>query len=248
MPGLAASIAAVPSDLPTPERRLIGDPMRETGLRHVRTFNGRQGRRSELTDERLASFGPRRQLPPGLLDPQAAFGREAPVVLEIGCGHGAAAVAFAAAHPDRDLVALDVHVPGLARLMALAEEAGVGGNLRVDREDAVAFLVERVAPAQLDTIHLFFPDPWPKERHRRRRFLRPDTLDLIADRLAPGGELLLATDQTFYADHVREVVGHHGGLVVSPGSRPAWRPVAGFEAKALAAGRTVSELRLTRAG
>lgn len=186
MPGLAASIAAVPSDLPTPERRLIGDPMRETGLRHVRTFNGRQGRRSELTDERLASFGPRRQLPPGLLDPQAAFGREAPVVLEIGCGHGAAAVAFAGAHPERDLVALDVHVPGLARLMALAEEAGVGGNLRVDREDAVAFLVERVAPAQLDTIHLFFPDPWPKERHRRRRFLRPDTLDLIADRLAPG--------------------------------------------------------------
>jgi len=233
----------VPSELPTPERRLIGDPMRETGLRHVRTFNGRQGRRSELTDERLASFGPRRQLPPGPLHPLAAFGRVAPVVLEIGCGHGAAAVAFAVAHPARD-----VHVPGLARLLAVADEAGVGDNLRVDREDAVAFLVERVAPAQLDAIHLFFPDPWPKERHRGRRFVRPDTLDLIADRLAPAGALLVATDQTFYADHVRQVVTEHGRLAVAAAPRPDWRPVAGFEAKALRAGRRITELRVTRGG
>ncbi len=247
------SIAAVPSDppptdlplvdQPTSDRRLIGDPLRPSG-RHVLTFNGRQGRRSELTDTRLARFGPYRQLPPGPLDPVAAFGRVAPVVLEIGCGHGAAAVAYAAAHPGRDLVAIDVHVPALGRLMALADEAGVGHNLRVDREDAVAFLTDRVTPGQLASIHLFFPDPWPKERHRRRRFVRPDTLDLIADRLAPDGELLVATDQDFYAEHVVQVVTEHGALTVSPAVRPAWRPTGGFEAKGLVAGRTVTDLSI----
>ena len=232
--------------LPEPSsRRLIGDPLRTTGRRHVLTFNGRQGRRSELTDARLARYGPRRQLPPGPLDPVAAFGRSAPVVLEIGCGHGAAAVAYAGSHPDRDLVALDVHVPGLARLMAVADEAGVGDNLRTDREDAIAFLEDRVAPGQLDAIHLFFPDPWPKERHRRRRFVRPDTLDLVADRLTAGGELLVATDQTFYAEHVVQVVTEHGGLSVEAVPRPSWRPVAGFEAKGIAAGRTITDLRIT---
>ncbi|MDQ2757984.1 MAG: tRNA (guanine(46)-N(7))-methyltransferase TrmB [Actinomycetota bacterium] len=237
----------MPLDQPTPDRRLIGDPLRTTGRHHVLTFNGRQGRRSELTDGRLARFGPRRQLPTGPLDPVAAFGRVAPVVLEIGCGHGAAAVAFAASHPDRDLVAIDVHVPGLARLMAVADEAGVGDNLRVDREDAIAFLVDRLAPGQLAAIHLFFPDPWPKPRHRGRRFVRPDTLDLIADRLAPGGALLVATDQDDYAEHVVHTVTDHGELSASSAPRPDWRPVAGFEAKGLAAGRTITDLRITRA-
>lgn len=237
------SITAVPFDKPTSDQRLIGDPLRPSG-RHVLTFNGRQGRRSELTDARLSRFGPYRQLPPGPLDPACAFGRMAPVVLEIGCGHGAAAVAYAASHPEWDLVAIDVHVPGLARLMAVADEDGVGDNLRVDREDAVAFLADRVAPGQLAAIHLFFPDPWPKERHRGRRFVRPDTLDLIADRLAPDGELLVATDQDAYAEHVEQMVKEHGVLTASLASRPAWRPTDGFEAKGLAARRTITDLRI----
>lgn len=222
----------------------LAAPLRPGDLHRVRTFSGRQGRMSDLTRDRLARFGPARQLPPGPLDPPTAFGRVAPVTLEVGSGHGAAAIAYAASHPDHDLVALDVHVPGLARMLALADEAGVP-NLRADREDAVAFLQDRVAPGQLDAVHLFFPDPWPKARHTKRRFVSAHTLDLVASRLAPGGAFLVATDITAYAAHVVHEVEAHGVLTVTRTPRPAWRPTSGFEAKGIAAGREVTDLRIT---
>src|SRR4029453_916885 len=127
----------------------------------IRTYAGRSGRLSALTRERLDRYLPSRALPPGPLVPLEAFGREAPVVLDIGCGHGAAAIAYADTHPDRDVLAVDVHVPGLARLLAAAQTAGVP-NLRVEIGDAVELLTDRVTPAGLAAVHLFFPDPWPK--------------------------------------------------------------------------------------
>ena len=217
-------------------------PATPPGRRGVRTYTPRW-RTSPLTAERMATLLPRRQLPPGPLEPESAFGRVAPVVLEVGSGHGAAAIAYAVTHPDRDVLAVEVHVPGVARMLAAAEDAGVT-NLRVERGDAVPVLRDRVGPASLAAVHLFFPDPWPKTRHAKRRFVQPEMLDLLADRLVPGGHLLVATDHEGYAAHVRAALAGRGWTVVE-GQRPPWRPVEGFEAKALAAGREVTELRAT---
>jgi tRNA (guanine-N7-)-methyltransferase len=209
----------------------------------IRTYAGRAGRRSALTVERLDRLLPARSLPPGPVEPAVAFGRTAPLVLDVGCGHGAAAIAYATAHPAADVLAVDVHVPGIARLLAAADLAGVT-NLRVEIGDAVALLSERIAPGSLAAVHLFFPDPWPKRGHVKRRFVQASTLELVASRLVPGGHVLVATDQDAYAEHVRAEVTAQGSFVVREVARPDWRPVDGFERKGLAAGRRVTDLRL----
>jgi tRNA (guanine-N7-)-methyltransferase len=208
----------------------------------VRTYNARRGRLSQLTLQRMERLAPRHAIPGGPLAPDVAFRRCAPVVLEIGCGHGAAALAYAEAHPGHDLLAVDVHAPGLARMLAEADRRGLQ-NLWVHRGDAVALLEARVAPAALAAVHLFFPDPWPKARHSKRRFIAWHTLDLIADRLVPGGHVLVATDHAQYADHARAELQAHGRFVVFEGERPSWRPTDGFEAMGVAAGRKVTEFR-----
>jgi tRNA (guanine-N7-)-methyltransferase len=208
----------------------------------VRTYNARRGRMSALTRERMSALAPRHGIPDGPLDPVIAFGRQAPVVLEIGCGHGAAAIAYAQAHPGADLLAVDVFTPALARMLAEADRRGLA-NLWVHRGDAVALLEERIAPGTLSAVHLFFPDPWPKARHAKRRFLAEHTLDLVASRVVPGGHLLVATDHDGYAAHARAELAAHGRFVLTEGERPSWRPPDGFEAKGVAAGRSVTELR-----
>lgn len=208
----------------------------------MRTYNARRGRMSPLTQSRLEELVPRRGIPRGPLEPQVAFGRRAPVVLEIGCGHGAAAIGYAVAHPDRDVVAVDVHPPGVARMLAAADARGVR-NLWAHIGDAVDLLEQRIASRSLHAVHLFFPDPWPKTRHLKRRFIREQTLDLVADRLEPGGEMLVATDHAAYADHALAELQEHPAFEVSVVQRPQWRPRDGFEAKGLAAGRQVTDLR-----
>lgn len=209
----------------------------------VRTFTPRW-RMSPLIEEQLTRLLPVYVVDAAPLDPVAVFGREAPLVLEIGSGHGAAAIAYAQAHPEHDLLAAEVHVPGVARMMARVEELGLT-NLRVHRGDALEYLQGSVAPATLAGVHLFFPDPWPKARHAKRRLVQQDTLDLLADRLAPGGALLVATDHAVYAEHVREQLAAHGGYAVVEGERPPWRPSDGFEDKGVAAGRPIVEIRAT---
>lgn len=212
----------------------------------VRTYNARHGRVSPLSRARLQTLGPGRALHPGPLDLERTFGRRAPFVLEVGCGHGAAAIAYAVTHPEHDILALDVHAPGIARMLAAAALTGAP-NLRIERGDALLFLRDRVRPGQLDAVHLLFPDPWPKARHAKRRFVSQAALDLLETRLAPSGHLLIATDQADYAAYARRQVEAHGAFVALPVERPQWRPTDGFEAKALAAGRTVTELRVHRA-
>lgn len=182
-------------------------------------------------------------MPEGRFDAASVFGRRAPLTLEIGCGHGHAAIAYAAAHPDRDILAMDVHGPGIARMLARADDAGVP-NLRIERGDAVAFLEGRVDDATFDSIHLFFPDPWRKKKHTKRRFVSPTNLDLLARVLKPGGFVLIATDQAFYAAHVLDEVAAHPRFEARRVERPDWRPGEGFEAKGRAAGRDIHELRL----
>lgn len=208
----------------------------------VRTFV-RRGRLSSLTKDRVERLAPARSLPEGRFDAAEAFGRTAPVVLEIGCGHGHAAIAYATAFPEHDIVAMDVHTPGLARMLADADEAGVP-NLRVEIGDAVLFLEERVPDATFDAVHLFFPDPWRKQKHTKRRFVSPANLDLLARVLKPGGHVLIATDQDFYAEHALAEVAAHPRFEAHRVARPQWRPRDGFEAKGTAVGRTINELRL----
>ncbi|WP_457255651.1 tRNA (guanine(46)-N(7))-methyltransferase TrmB [Pedococcus sp. P5_B7] len=209
----------------------------------VRSYNARRGRLSALTVARMQTLAPRHSVPAdGPLVPEQAFGRKAPVVLEVGCGHGAAALAYAATYPAHDVLAVDVFTPALARMLAEAERQGLG-NVWVHQGDAVLLLADRVLPGSLAAVHVFFPDPWPKAKHAKRRFVSRETLDLVADRLEPGGHLLLATDHDGYAAHVRSELASHGGFDVTEGERPPWRPTDGFEAKGLAAGRRVSEFR-----
>ncbi|MEO7130161.1 MAG: tRNA (guanosine(46)-N7)-methyltransferase TrmB [Dermatophilaceae bacterium] len=236
----AAAASAQQTDHRPPELPAGVTPAR------VRSFV-RRGRLSALTRNRMEQFGPERALPEGRFDPEATFGRLAPVLLEIGCGYGAAAISYAAAFPTQDILAMDVHSPGLARMLADAARAGVP-NLRVEIGDAVVFLETRVAPATFDAVHLFFPDPWHKLKHTKRRFINHANLDLLATVLKPGGHVLIATDQDFYADHVRARVAAHPRWAATDTERPSWRPTAGFEAKGRAAGRRISELRLDLLG
>lgn len=206
----------------------------------VRTFTPRW-RDSALTRERMAELMPVRGVPDGPLDMIELTGRDAPLVLEIGCGHGAAAIAYAEAHPDHDLIAVDVHVPGLARMMAAADQVGVD-NLWVHQGDAIEFVEDSIAPSSLSAVHLFFPDPWPKKRHEKRRFVQQRTLSLLRDRLVPGGTLRIATDHAQYAQWALDQLAEHGGFDVTTGERPPWRPTDGFEDKGRRAGRDITEI------
>ncbi|MEU8300211.1 tRNA (guanosine(46)-N7)-methyltransferase TrmB [Micromonospora sp. NPDC048909] len=181
--------------------------------------------------------------PGGPVDLAGMFGRQAPVVLEIGSGMGETTAAMAGADPGRDYLAVEVHTPGIANLLGLVERRGLG-NVRVARGDALE-LVRRLLVDSLDAVHIFFPDPWPKARHHKRRLVQPAHVALLRSRLAPGGTLHCATDWAEYADVMRatldadpELVDPHGGFA----PRPAHRPVTKFERRALTAGRPIFDL------
>jgi tRNA (guanine-N7-)-methyltransferase len=219
---------------------------------HIRTFHPRRGRMGPARAETLARLWPERGFEidphgPGF-DAEALFGRRAPLVLEIGCGSGEATAAMAAADPDRDYLGADVHTPGLATLLALTERAGLG-NVRAARGDAVELLRDLLKPESLDAVHAFFPDPWPKVRHHKRRIIRPDVVELIRERLRPGGMLLCATDWAPYAHAMSDVLRADPGLRDVHGGfapRPVARPVTRFERRALAAGREIFDLVFER--
>jgi tRNA (guanine-N7-)-methyltransferase len=173
------------------------------------------------------------------------FGREAPRIVEIGSGIGEATAALAAARPSYDVVALEVWRPGVAHSLGLLAEAGAT-NVRLLSVDAVWCLEHLFAPGEVAELWTFFPDPWPKTRHHKRRLVTPGFAELAASRLADGGWWRLATDWADYAEQVCEVLdaepGFHGGVV------PRWtdRPVTKFERKGVAAGRGIIDLAYRR--
>ncbi|MEI2777674.1 MAG: tRNA (guanosine(46)-N7)-methyltransferase TrmB [Tetrasphaera sp.] len=203
--------------------------------RPIRSYTPRY-RTSALTRSRMERLLPRYGVGHLPIDPQALFDRRAALVLEIGAGHGAAAIAYAAAHPQEDVLVAEVHVPGVVRMLAAAENAAVG-NIRVYVGDAVD-LLGGLPPASVSRVHLLFPDPWPKRRHQKRRFVQRHTLAAIRRLLVPGGVLLVATDHPVYAAHVLAQFAGCQGFAVGEVRRPEWKPLDGFEAKGLAAGRT----------
>lgn len=166
-------------------------------------------------------------------------------VLEIGSGMGDSLVALAAARPDVSVVGIEVHRRGLAATVRAARAAGLE-NLRVVEADAMTILADRVPSASVREIHIWFPDPWPKARHHKRRLIRPAVGELLADRLQPGGALRLATDWSPYAEVMVAVLGATPGLTGGMVPRPDWRPITGYERQGLAAGRIVRDLAYVR--
>ena len=176
------------------------------------------------------------------------FGRVAPVVLEIGFGMGETTAAIAAAHPDVDFVGVEVHLPGVGALLARIESQRIA-NLRVIRHDAADVVSTMIAPASLAAVHVFFPDPWPKKRHRKRRLLKAPFVHALAHRLAPGGYLHVATDWAPYADEVLATLSAEALLANTTdgyAARPPWRPETKFERRGLKLGHAVFDLVFRR--
>jgi tRNA (guanine-N7-)-methyltransferase len=191
-------------------------------------------------------------LPAGPLDLAAWFGRDAPVLLEIGSGMGETTAALAAAEPELNYLAVEVYQPGLAQLMMRIEERALT-NLRLLRGDAVTLLERHVPSGTLSGVRIFYPDPWPKKKHHKRRLVQPGFLALVADRLEPGGTVHLATDWAPYAEHMMAVCTAEPLLANvyadEPGGwapRPAWRPLTKFESRAEEVGRPSRDLIFER--
>jgi tRNA (guanine-N7-)-methyltransferase len=220
--------------------------------RHIRTFKPRRGRITGAQTSAIERLWPRWgfEIPAEAVpfDPSSLFGRVAPLELEIGCGMGDAVIALALARPGHDFLAVDVHTPGLGNVLRLAERAGLT-NVRAASGDALDLLHRQIPADSLETVHIYFPDPWPKARHHKRRIVRPDVAALIADRLRPGGLLHCATDWAEYAEEMLAVLGAEPRLANRhPGfaPRPAHRPVTKFEARAVREGRGVYDLCFSR--
>jgi tRNA (guanine-N7-)-methyltransferase len=173
------------------------------------------------------------------------FGRQVPVIVEIGSGIGEATAALAAQRPEADILAFEVWRPGVAHTLGLLAEAGAG-NVRLISIDAVWALEHLFAPGSVEEVWTFFPDPWPKQRHHKRRLVTPAFAALVASRLRPGGRWRLATDWQEYAEQMQAVLDAQAGLSGGPTERWADRPVTKFERKGVAAGRTITDLTYRR--
>ena len=241
------------ADEPAPSGSIApGQAATAQGHRRVTSFRARRStisdRQQAIWDERWPQLGTEArhgESPAPLLDTDAWFGRQAPLILEIGCGTGTSTLAMAQAEPDLDVIAVEVYRRGLAQLLSAIDRAEVT-NIRLVRGDGVDVLTHMVGPDSLTGVRVFFPDPWPKARHHKRRLLQADTMALIADRLRPGGVLHAATDHLGYAEHIAEVGDAEPRLrridrdtAELPIS--VSRPVTKYERKALA-GPIVTEL------
>jgi tRNA (guanine-N7-)-methyltransferase len=230
-----------------PHQRLTDDGRR---MREVLSYSRRGGRFTPTQAAAWEQHAERWVIPDDAVDDPGFsladwFGREAPVIVEIGPGVGEATGVLAAARPDHDVLALEVWRPGVAA--ALAEVAAAGAdNVRFCAVDAAWVIENLVPPDWLAGLWTFFPDPWPKKKHHKRRLVSPEFGALAASRLRPGAQWRLATDWADYGEQMRDVLDAvpllHGGPV------PRWseRPVTKFERKGLAAGRTITDLCYTR--
>jgi tRNA (guanine-N7-)-methyltransferase len=218
--------------------------------RSIRSFVLRAGRMGSGQTRALQELGPRYVLPyrQQLLDFAAVFGRSAPVVLEIGFGMGDATAAIAARMPEVDVIGIEVHPPGVGALLQRIGEQGLT-NLRIVQHDAVEVLAAMIPTASLAGIHVYFPDPWHKKRHHKRRLIQPDFVAALARHLAPGGTLHCATDWQPYAEQMLEVLSAEPMLANTVGGfapRPEVRPLTKFEARGLKLGHGVWDLVFKR--
>ena len=221
-------------------------------MQPIRCFVRRGGRVTGAQQRALGELWPRFgvEYAPGLLDLDALFGRRAPRILEIGFGNGDTLVELAARRPEADFIGMEVHPPGVGRCL-LGIEAQALTNVRVIAHDAVEVLTHMIPDASLDEVLLYFPDPWPKKRHHKRRIVQPEFAALVARKLAAWGAWRLATDWAPYAQHMLEVLSAAqdfsnadpaGGCVPRPETRPETR----FERRGQRLGHQVFDLEFRR--
>jgi tRNA (guanine-N7-)-methyltransferase len=238
-----------------PDPAAAVEPLADPDTSHhraIRSFVVRAGRMTVAQERAWRELWPLQGIENGdaSLDFDALFGRHAPVTLEIGFGNGESLVALACAHRDRNYLGLEVHPPGVGHLL-LRCEAEQLPNVRVICEDAVQVLQRRVPDASLDELLLYFPDPWPKKRHHKRRIVQPAFMALVARKLKPGGVLRMATDWQPYAEHMLETASACEALRnTSPAGdyveRPDSRPVTRFEKRGQRLGHGVWDLAFER--
>ena len=222
----------------------------ETGkvMRKVRSFVLREGRlttgQRNALDTLWPTFGLERDQ--GMLDPQTVFGRDAERVLEIGYGMGQSLAAMAKADPDKDFIGIEVHRPGVGALLMEIEQQGLS-NLRSYCDDAVEILELCIPDNSLSRVQLYFPDPWHKKKHHKRRIVQPAWVERVRQKLQPGGILHMATDWENYAEHMMEIMQDAEGFTNQAGTgqfspRPAWRPETKFERRGEKLGHGVWDL------
>jgi tRNA (guanine-N7-)-methyltransferase len=231
-----------------PDQVIPPEDEKDAALRHrpIKSFVTRPGRMGTGQIKALAELGPRFVLPfrQELLDAAATFGRSAPLVLEIGFGMGAATADIATTLPDHDFIGCEVHEPGVGALLKLIGERGLT-NIRIVQHDAVEVLRDMVGEGALDGVHIFFPDPWHKKRHNKRRLIQPPFVAKLVQHLKPGGYLHCATDWQPYAEQMLEVLSAEPQLqntAAGYADKPAYRPLTKFEARGLKLGHGVWDL------
>lgn len=219
--------------------------------RPIRSFVVRAGRMGSGQQKAIDTLAPRFVLPyaPAAIDPRQVFGRVAPWVLEIGFGMGDATAAMALQAPEKNFLGVEVHTPGVGALLKHIGEKGIE-NLRIIQHDAVEVLTHMIGPDMLSAAHIFFPDPWHKKRHHKRRLVQAPFVALLASRLAPGGILHCATDWSPYAEQMLEVLGAEPLLrnTVPEGfaPRPEARPLTKFENRGIRLGHGVWDVVFER--
>ena len=246
---------SLPSPTSTPDPATPSDEPQASGAaeaprRAIRSFVVRAGRMGTGQVRALAELGPRFVLPfkPAALDFAATFGRDAPVVLEIGFGMGAATAQIARSLPDHDFIGCEVHEPGVGALLKLIGEQDIP-NIRIFQHDAVEVLEHMIPPATLAGVHIFFPDPWHKKRHNKRRLIQPEFVAKLVRHIKPGGYLHCATDWEPYAQQMLEVLSAEPLLentAAGYAPKPDYRPLTKFEARGLRLGHGVWDLVFRR--
>jgi tRNA (guanine-N7-)-methyltransferase len=216
----------------------------------IKSYVRRAGRTTTGQAKAFEEFGPRFVLPyqPSHLNLATAFGREAPTILEIGFGMGDATAHIAALMPEKNFLCCEVHEPGVGALLKRIGEAGLT-NIRILQHDAVEVLDHMLAPQSLAGVHIFFPDPWHKKKHNKRRLIQPPFVAKLVARLQSGGYLHCATDWQPYAEQMLQVLGAEPLLANTADGyapKPAYRPLTKFENRGLKLGHGVWDLVFTR--
>lgn len=217
----------------------------------IRSFIRRQGRATAGQKQALESHWDKYCLSPQQdFDATLAFGRQAPLIVEIGFGNGDSLAAMAAANPDLNYLGIEVHRPGVGHLMMLLEQRGIG-NVRIYHHDAIEILEQKIPDHGVAGVHLFFPDPWQKRRHHKRRIVRPSFIELLNKKLAAGGYFHAATDWEHYAKDMLGILsaGHCLKNASASGDycpRPEYRPLTKFENRGLGLGHGVWDLIFTK--
>ena len=243
-----------PDQTDTLEFRMATNNEQSRPLRPIRSFVRRAGRLTPSQQRALSELWPDYGIDfePAPLTFSQTFGRDAPVVLEIGFGNGETLVQQASENPDNNYLGIEVHDPGIGHCLIAARDTGVT-NLKLIAHDAIEVLDKQVPLGALQRINLYFPDPWPKKRHHKRRILQPSFLALCADRLVASGTLHIATDWANYAEHIDETLAESTLFACidqrdHDGDRPLDRPMTKFERRGLRRGHRIRDWRCVKTG